>query len=53
MAELLESNNWEQFIETRAGIRVIDEILELKTNVATEIVEAEDARRHDSGDYDS
>jgi hypothetical protein len=53
MGELLESNDWNQFLETRAGIRVIDEMLELRTNVATEIVEAEDARRHDAGEYDS
>jgi hypothetical protein len=53
MGELLESDNWEQFIETRAGIRVIDQLLELKQDVATEIVETEDARRHDAGDYDS
>ena len=38
--------------ETRAGIRVIDQLLELKQDAATEIVEAEDARRHDSGEYD-
>jgi hypothetical protein len=53
MAELLESNDWQQFLETRAGIRVIDQMLELKTNVATEVVENEDARRHDAGEYDS
>jgi hypothetical protein len=53
MGELLESDNWEQFIETRAGIRVIDQLLELKQDVATEIVETEDARRHDAGDYDN
>lgn len=52
MAELLESNDWQQFLETRAGIRVIDQLLELKQDAATEIVEAEDARRHDSGEYD-
>ena len=52
MVELLESSNWEQFLETRAGIRVIDSLLELKQDTATEIVEVEDARRHDSGDYD-
>ena len=53
MAELLESADWQQFLETRAGIRVIDQLLELKQDVATEIVEAEDARRHDAGEYDS
>jgi hypothetical protein len=53
MAELLESEDWQQFLETRAGIRVIDQLLELKQDIATEIVEAEDARRHDSGEYDS
>jgi hypothetical protein len=53
MGELLESNDWQQFLETRAGIRVIDQLLELKQDIATEIVEAEDARRHDSGEYDN
>ena len=53
LGELLESADWQQFLETRAGIRVIDQLLELKQDVATEIVEAEDARRHDSGEYDS
>lgn len=52
MGELLESSDWQQFLETRAGIRVIDQLLELKQDVATEIVEAEDARRHDAGEYD-
>ena len=50
--ELLQSSNWEQFLETRAGIRVIDEMIALKSNVAAEIVEKEDARRYDSGEYD-
>jgi hypothetical protein len=49
--ELLQSSNWEQFLETRAGIRVIDEMLALRANVATEIVEKEDARRYDAGEY--
>ena len=52
LEELLQSSNWEQFIETRAGIRVIDEMIALKTNVAAEMVEKEDARRYDSGEYD-
>lgn len=51
--ELLQSSNWEQFLETRAGIKVLDELIALKTNVAAEMVEKEDARRYDSGEYDT
>jgi len=53
MEELLQSSSWQQFLETRAGIRVIDELISLKSNVAAEIVEKEDARRYDSGEYDA
>ena len=53
MEELLASNSWEQFLETRAGIKVIEAMIELRSNVASEIVEAEDGRRHDAGEYDS
>jgi len=52
LEELLESNSWEQFIETRAGIRVIDKLLELRSDIATQIVENEDARRYEAGEYD-
>lgn len=48
MEELLESVDWPQFLETRAGIRVIDKLLDLRHDAAAEVVEQEDARRHDS-----
>jgi len=52
MEELLQSSSWEQFLETRAGIRVIDEMIAMKNNVAAGIVEKEDVRRYESGELD-
>lgn len=40
-AELLESQSWGEFRETRAGIRVLNELLEIRANVHERIGQIE------------
>lgn len=40
-AELLESQSWGEFRETRAGIRVLDELLGIQANVTNRVDEIE------------
>ena len=52
-AELLESQSWGEFRETRAGIRVLNELLEIRVNVQNRIGEIEQETSYgydDSGD---